>query len=60
VVPGQPQVGHVATGQPQTLLSFAQHWWQHWGATGQLLVGAVPYRQGEIMRIATHLATVAA
>lgn len=51
VAPGQPQVAHIASGQPQTLLVFAQHWWRHWGATGRLLPGALPYRPGEIMRL---------
>jgi nucleoside-diphosphate-sugar epimerase len=51
VAPGQPQVAHIASGRPQTLLSFAQHWWQHWGATGRLLPGALPYRPGEMMRL---------
>ncbi len=53
-LPGQPFVGHVATGRPQTLLAFAQHWWRHWGATGRLIVGAVPYRHNEVMRIASR------
>lgn len=48
---GTPLIGHLATGQPQTLLAFVQHWWQHWGATGQLQVGAVPYRANEMMRL---------
>lgn len=53
-LPGQPLVGHVATNRPQTLLDFAQHWWRHWGASGQLLVGAVRYRHNEVMRITTR------
>ncbi len=48
---GEPQVHHVASGRPQTLLEFAHHWWSFWGATGRLLPGAVPYRAGEIMRL---------
>lgn len=56
-LPGQPFVGHVATGQPQTLLAFAQHWWRHWGGTGRLVVGAVPYRHNEVMRIASRQKT---
>jgi nucleoside-diphosphate-sugar epimerase len=48
---GNPLVGHIATGRPQTLLAFVQHWWQHWGATGQVRVGAVPYRANEMMRL---------
>ena len=53
-MPGQPTVGHVATGQPQSLLTFAEHWWRHWGAAGQLIVGAVPYRYNEVMRITSR------
>jgi len=49
--PGEPLVAHVASGQPQTLLQFVQHWWQHWGATGRVQVGALPYRHNEIMRL---------
>ncbi|MFY7907627.1 MAG: NAD-dependent epimerase/dehydratase family protein [Burkholderiaceae bacterium] len=48
---GQPQVAHVASGQPQRVLDFAMHWWRHWGARGRLRPGAVPYRPGEIMRL---------
>ena len=48
---GSPLIGHVATGHPQTLLAFVQHWWRHWGATGQLHVGAIPYRANEMMRL---------
>lgn len=53
-LPGRPIVSHVATGQPQSLLSFAEHWWQQWGGNGKLIVGAVPYRHNEVMRIASR------
>jgi nucleoside-diphosphate-sugar epimerase len=52
---GQPWAGHVASGQPRTVLEFAQFWWQHWGASGQLQPGALPYRAGEIMWLAPDL-----
>lgn len=55
VVPGDPVVRHVASGKPQTLLAFAQHWWSVWGATGQLKPGAVPYRHNELMRLVPEL-----
>jgi nucleoside-diphosphate-sugar epimerase len=48
---GNPLVGHIATGRPQTILAFVEHWWQQWGATGQVRAGAVPYRANEIMRL---------
>lgn len=51
-LPGQPQLRHVASGRPCTVLEFAQHWWRQWGARGQLEPGAVPYRPGEIMWLA--------
>jgi nucleoside-diphosphate-sugar epimerase len=51
----QPRVRHVGTGQAQTLLDFATHWWHHWGASGRLIVGAVPYRPNEIMRLVPAL-----
>lgn len=50
--PGQPWTGHVASGQPRTVLEFAQQWWRHWGAQGQLKPGAMPYRPGEVMWLA--------
>lgn len=49
--PGQPTVHHIASGKSQTLLEFAEYWWRHWGATGKLIPGAVPYRQNELMRL---------
>jgi nucleoside-diphosphate-sugar epimerase len=52
--PGRPTVVHVAKGQAQTLLSFVQHWWQHWGAKGQVFVGTVPYRRNETMRLVSR------
>jgi dTDP-6-deoxy-L-talose 4-dehydrogenase (NAD+) len=44
-------VRHVASGQAQTLLAFAQHWWAAWGARGRLLPGAVPARASDVMRL---------
>jgi len=48
--PGMPVIENLGSGQPQTLRAFAEHWWQHWGAKGQLLPGAIPYRANEVMR----------
>lgn len=47
----KPFVGHVATGKPQTLLEFSQHWWNLWEAKGSLLPGHVEYRKNESMKI---------
>lgn len=53
--PGEPRVENVGTGQPQTLRAFAEHWWKHWGAKGQLKPGAIPYRDREVMRYVPQL-----
>ncbi len=41
---------NVGTGKPKSILEFSQLWWHKWNAKGQLLVGSIPYRPGEIMR----------
>lgn len=51
VAPGAPCVRHVASGRAQTLADFARHWWQAFGARGELRIGALPYRDGEMMRL---------
>jgi nucleoside-diphosphate-sugar epimerase len=48
---GIPEIHHVASGQYRSLADFARAWWMHWNAPGQLLLGALPYRPGEQMRI---------
>ncbi len=53
--PGRPEVHNVGTGQPVTILAFAQYWWRTWGAKGRLLPGAIPYRPGEVMRYVPEL-----
>ncbi len=50
VEPGQPKIRHVGTGSPTTLRAFAEYWWRHWHAVGQLKIGEVSYRPGEVMR----------
>jgi len=45
-----PLVANIGTGHPQTIRSFAEHWWTKWNAKGRLLLGALPYRDNEIMR----------
>lgn len=45
-----PVLANIGTGMPQTVLSFAAHWWRHFEAKGKILPGALPYRNDEIMR----------
>ena len=47
---GQPTIHHVGAGNPMTTLDFAQEWWSRWKATGKIIPGALPYRDGEVMR----------
>jgi nucleoside-diphosphate-sugar epimerase len=48
--PGRAQIVNIGTGRAQRLREFAQSWWQRWGAKGSLRIGALPYRDGEVMR----------
>ena len=48
---GVPRVVPVATGHARSLADFARQWWEHWGATGTLRLGAVPYRRNELMKL---------
>lgn len=50
VVPGRALIRNLGSGRPQSIREFAEHWWQQWGATGELQFGVVPYRAGEVMR----------
>lgn len=50
VRPGRPVVENVGSGVPVVLAEWAQHWWRHFGAKGKLRVGALLYRENEVMR----------
>ena len=52
VLPGQPLVRNVGSGQPVTMRDFAETWWHRWNARGSLLIGVLPYRPNEVMRFA--------
>jgi nucleoside-diphosphate-sugar epimerase len=41
---------NVGSGKPQTIRDFSEYWWNQWGAKGKLIIGAFPYREGEVMR----------
>jgi nucleoside-diphosphate-sugar epimerase len=49
------KVENLASGSPQTLKEFAKFWWSYWGAKGNLLFGAIPYRDNEVMRFVPDL-----
>lgn len=52
---GQFTALNLGSGQEVTLRQFAESWWEFWKAPGRLLPGAVPYRQGEVMRFVPDL-----
>jgi nucleoside-diphosphate-sugar epimerase len=43
-------VSNLGSGNPQSVLQFAENIWSTHGAKGKLLLGALPYREGEVMR----------
>lgn len=45
------EVKHIATGVPQKTIDFVNYWWAKFGATGKIVTGTFPYRDGEMMRI---------
>jgi len=48
----RPLIWNVGSGQPIMIRDFAKQWWKHWGATGKLCIGDLPYRPAEVMRFA--------
>ena len=46
----QPSVKNLGSGQPVSLRVFCEKWWKHWGAMGELKIGALAYRETEVMR----------
>jgi len=41
---------NVGSGEAKSILAFSSHYWKEWGAKGELKVGALPYRDNEVMR----------
>lgn len=50
LAPGKPRIENVGSGNAQSLLEFAIHWWNHWQAQGQIRPGSIPQRDNEVMR----------
>lgn len=47
---GEMKSYNLGSGVETTLLEFARFWWERWRAKGKILAGALPYREGEVMR----------
>lgn len=58
VEPGRPHIRNIGTGQAQSLLEFARHWWATWNATGQLQPGEIGLRPGEVARLVANVRDV--
>ncbi len=43
-------IKNIGSGRPQSILEFSKYWWNKWEAKGKLLIGEIPYRDGEVMR----------
>lgn len=57
VEPGVVHVANLGTGKAQSLADFARYWWKQFGATGELRLGHVPYRDNELMRLVPEIDT---
>jgi nucleoside-diphosphate-sugar epimerase len=48
-------VKNVGSGNPTSVREFVEGWWDHWKATGKILVGALPDRKSEPQRFVAGL-----
>ncbi|NBV32599.1 MAG: NAD(P)-dependent oxidoreductase [Proteobacteria bacterium] len=55
VKPGRPHIRNIGTGKGQSLLTFAQSWWEVWKAKGRLIPGALPSRPGERPKLVANI-----
>lgn len=49
------RVRNLGSGTPITLRDFASCWWKRWDAVGTLKIGALPYREDEVMRFVPQI-----
>lgn len=47
----KPIIKNLGSGQATSVLEFSRKWWTQWNASGKLLVGNLPYRKDEVMRL---------
>lgn len=45
-----PLIRNLGSGEPKTLRSFVEYWWEKWNSKGKIKFGKLDYRAGEIMR----------
>ncbi len=51
---GIPDVAHVASGKPQTLLNFAKSQWKEFNGSGELNIGKISMRRNELDSIISN------
>jgi nucleoside-diphosphate-sugar epimerase len=56
---GVPFVANVGSGNPMSMLEFAEQCWAEWGAKGKIIAGAIPYRPNEPMRVVPKITKIA-
>lgn len=52
---GVPLVANIGSGNPMSMLEFAEKCWAEWGAKGRIIAGAKPYRNNEPMRFVPQI-----
>ena len=52
---GHPYVANVSSGNPISVRQFSEYWWNKANAKGLLKIGAIPYRENEVMRFVPSL-----
>lgn len=52
---GETVIKNVGSGEAKSVIDFSRFWWEKWNAKGELLIGAIPYRENEIMRYIPEL-----
>lgn len=52
---GNPIVKNIGSGHPISIADFCSHWWREFQAKGNLMIGSLPYRPNEVMRLVPEI-----
>lgn len=55
IVKGEPLTQNLGTGTPITVAEFCRYWWRQFNAKEDLKIGALEYRNNEVMRFAPEV-----
>ncbi|MGJ8655517.1 MAG: NAD-dependent epimerase/dehydratase family protein [Akkermansiaceae bacterium] len=56
---GKLNVRNLGSGEAIKMSNFAEKWWRHWEASGALNIGALAYRENEVMRYVPCINSIA-